>query len=202
MKRKFHRIELRAGLLAMCALASLYAGPGAAQDISLERGKDHVPVARVFDPSKNETTVSVVPDSMGGLAARLLSNSPDVQSSPTHQTVEFTMRAVSYSYPGNIPLRPQHVNFVFISDGRKPKYKDNLDFSIDADASPLHQGKIDYSVKDSTLGRIEVLLASVPTEVFLRIAQAKKVQWTLGPKKYKLTDSQRKDMRALAETIP
>jgi hypothetical protein len=193
---------LCAGLLAMCALALLCAGPSAAQDVSLEMGKDHVLVARAFDPSSDETTVSVIPDFMRVLVVDILSNSPDVQSSPTHQTVEFTLRSVSYSYPGNIPLRPQNVKFVFISDGRKPKYKDNLDFSIDAEASPLHQGKIDYSVKDSTLGRIEVLMTPVPTEVFLRIAQAKKVQWTLGVRKYKLTDSQRKGMRALAQTIP
>ena len=42
---------------------------------------------------------------------------------------------------------------------------------------------------------------NMPTDLFLRVAQAKKVELKLGPKTYKLNEGQRKHMRALAGTI-
>ena len=190
------------GLLALCASVSICACAISAQEVSLERGKGHDPVARIFDAAKNETIVSVVPNFTATLAAQILAGSPDVQRDPRHESIDFTLRAISYSYPGNVPLRPQTVKFVFVSDGRKPKYKDTTEFRIDVDGSPVTQGKIDYDVKDSSFGKVEVLMALVPTDLFLRIARAAKVQFSFGAKTHKLSNLQKKDLRALAETIP
>jgi len=202
MNRTCHRRKLFGYLLPLCISISILISAVHAHDLSLERGKGQDPIDRTFDEAKNETTVSIVPDFIRKLAGLILTNSPDLQTSPTHQTGEFTLQALSYSYQGNVPARPQTVNFIFLSDGRKPKYKDTPEFRIDVDGSAITQGKIDYGLKDSPLGKVEVLTAPVATELFFRIARAAKVQFSFGTKTYKLSGSEKKDMRALADTIP
>jgi len=202
MNRNFHRGNLFASSYWICLLVSICASVTNAQDVSLERGKGHDPVVRTFDAARNETTVSVIPDFTRVIAGQLLAGSPGVQPSPTHQSIEFTLRAIAYSYAGNVPARPQTVNFIFASDGRKPKYSDTPEFRLDADGSTVSQGKIDYSLRDSDGGKIEVLRVPVATDLLLNIARANKIQFSFGTKTYKLSDTQRKDLRALAETIP
>jgi len=197
MKITFH--FLIAGFLT-CLSLLIGCGPIDGQDLSLERGKGPDPITRSFDAVKNETTVSVIPDFVRVLAGQLLAGSPDVQGSP--QITNFTLRAIVYSYGGNVPTRPQIVNFIFASDGRKPKYNDTIEFRLDADGSTISQGKMDYSLRDSDEGKVEVLRVQVATDLFLNVAHANKIQFSFGTKTYKLSDAHKKDVRALAGTIP
>ena len=193
------RLKLLASLLAICGALSV--GAINAQQVSLDPAKGHDPVVRAFDPTKNETMVSVMPDFVMNLAVAILADSPYAQGSPSLKRGEFTLRVIWYSYPGTTPARPDKITFVFISDGRQPKYKDTPDFRVDADGSTTN-GKVVYDLRDSSLGKIEVLTVPVPTDLFLRFAHAARVEFSFGKKTYKLSGVQKKDMRAFAETVP
>lgn len=166
-----------------------------AQEIAAQ-GKDKIPVIRTLDTLKNETVVAVTPDFVRLMALQLLD--PD----SSYAIPGFTLRMIYYTYPGSTPARPNFVNFVYISNEAKARYAADLGFSVEVDGAPSYQAKIDYKVRDSERGKTELLIATVPTKTYLGIARGKKVQWTFGAKKYTLNDTQRKCMRALAETIP
>jgi len=181
--------------LCLALYASVSAVRVRAQEIAAQ-GKDKVPVIRTLDSSKNETVVAVSPDFVRLMALQLLD--PD----SSYVIPGFTLRMIYYTYPGTTPAHPKRVDFVFISNEAKAKYAPDLGFSVEVDGAPSYQAKIDYKVRDSERGKTELLIAAVPTETYLGIARGKKVQWTFGAKKYTLNDTQRKSMRALAETIP
>ena len=72
-------------------------------------------------------------------------------------------------------------------------------FSISAEGQELQQGAAE--LPGIWAKGQQMITVSVPTEVFLRIARAKKVQFKLGPKIYKPVGFQQKYMRALAKII-
>jgi hypothetical protein len=187
-----------AGLLT-CFWFSISCGVIDGQGLSIERGKDSVSITRSFDAAKNETTVSVIPGFVHVVAVQLLNGSPDGQRT---QITGFTLRAIVYSYAGNVPTRPQIVNFIFASDGRKLKYNESTEFRLDADGSTISQGKINYSVADTDEGKVEFLTVSVASDLFLNIGRANKIHFSFGTKTYKLSSAEKEDVRALAGTIP
>ncbi|MCA1592272.1 MAG: hypothetical protein LC754_06400 [Acidobacteria bacterium] len=155
------------------------------------------PVIKYFSAEKNETTIETqlfkLPSGPESEWAAQLDNS-------TRSGLKLTF--AQYKYAGGGPARPRTVTFTFLTKG---KYTRPLNYSISAEKVIIHQGEV--SVEDSTSksnGRTEtaqILTLVIPTEIFLRMAQAKKVEFQVGPNSYKLDDYQRKCLAALAGTI-
>lgn len=107
----------------------------------------------------------------------------------------------SYIYEGTTPTGRQGVRFTFYSK-RKDTFKDQPSFSIIVDGQAIHEGVAEPPIHlASDEDFKQKILVSVPTNVFLRTARAKKVQFKLGPKVYKPESFQQKSMRALADII-
>ena len=67
------------------------------------------PVLRMFDPDKNESTVSaLLIDPQSDEFRGMLVYSAD------HPPPDIRLHSVEYTYPGNIPSRPQTIAFVFV----------------------------------------------------------------------------------------
>jgi hypothetical protein len=160
------------------------------------------PVIRIFDPDKNESTVSsfLFDPQSTGLPAM-------VGADPFRSPPNMRLHSVEYTYPGNIPTRPQVVAFVFVP---LDKYKSAPSFSITADGTVLNQGEAALrelccvEVNGRTQNPQHIIVA-VPMEIFERMTQAKKIELKLSSKagkySFKLNDNQRKSLTALASTI-
>ncbi|HEX8746528.1 MAG TPA: hypothetical protein VF717_04955, partial [Pyrinomonadaceae bacterium] len=109
---------------------------------------------------------------------------------------------VLYTYPGRTLVRPQTVSFVIVP---RQKPKEAVSFSVSADGEIVHQGEaLPPQSRTDANGRKKTgkdITVSVPTEVFLRLAQAKKVEFKIGKSSEKLNEYQRKAVAALAVTI-
>src|SRR5438067_722250 len=69
----------------------------------------HPPVLRIFDPDENESTVSaLLIDPQSDEFRGMLVYSAD------HPPPDIRLHSVEYTYPGNIPSRPQAISFVFV----------------------------------------------------------------------------------------
>ena len=151
------------------------------------------PVVRTFDPGKNESNTSTLFVQVEELVARA---SPGWD--PAYDR-NLNLYSAEYIYPGRFPARPQTVVFTFISKG---KSKGTATFSITADNSLIHEGAVAVVERAGTNGQLKITL---PTDIFLRMAQSKKVEFkiraTTYENSYKLKDYQRKCLASLAATI-
>ena len=160
------------------------------------------PVMKIFDPDKNESTVSALlfdlqsadPRSMLGL-------------DPDHPLPQIRLHRAEYTHPGTIQSRPQTVAFVFLP---LDKYKTAPSFSVTTDGALLHEGEatLDEMCCEKVNGHtytLQQIIISVPTDIFERITQAKKVELKLNSKSgkysFKLNDYQKRCLAALANTI-
>lgn len=195
-------VEL-AGKGVLCLAILIYLGSSAlsARAQNVERLSREPLIIKVFDPEKNETTVyaSVVDPRKGGpyeLSALL--------DDPNPPSLKATR--VLYSYPGRNPTRPQSVTFTFIP---RDKYQGIVYFSVSADKAVIHQGEMSqeqYTVKsDGSAGSHQEVAVELPIDIFLRLTQAKKVEFKVGPKSYKntfkLNDYGKKSLALLVGTM-
>ena len=160
------------------------------------------PVIRIFDPDKNESTIS---------SLLFDPQSSDIKAmvglDPFRPPPNMRLHSVEYTYPGNIQVRPQAVAFVLVPLN---KYKSAPNFSITADGTALHQGEATLrelccvEVNGRTQKPQQIVIA-VPTEIFERMTQAKKIELKLNSKagkySFKLNDYQKRCLMALANTI-
>src|SRR5262245_56434709 len=98
--RTFHQRTRFVCFVGLCVTVFICFSTSNAQ-VYVERRKSPDPVTRTFDAAKNETIVAVIPEFFATLAGSLLTNSEGM--SPSSTKVEFHLRVVSYSYPGNVP---------------------------------------------------------------------------------------------------
>jgi hypothetical protein len=170
-------------------------------------------ITQIFEPAKNETVVKVL------LGSKMFSRDPvkipfgkdksnplriyapsEADTGPPVQS-GLLLSDASYIYEGRTPAGKQSVRFTFYSK-RKDTFKDQSAFSISIEGQTIAEGVAEPPVQlasDEDFG--QRITVSVSTDVFLRIARAKKVQFKLGPKAYKPEGFQYKSMRALADII-
>lgn len=154
-------------------------------------------VARAFFREKNETiTVTLLYE----LDFSIKPSSPMWPEESPRTNLSF-IKAL-YTYQGRTPMRPQSVSFVILP---RQKPKEAVSFSVSADGEVVHQGEtLPLQSETDANGRKKTrkdITVSVPTDVFLRLAQAKKVEFKIGKSSEKLNGYQRKAVAALAVTI-
>jgi hypothetical protein len=160
------------------------------------------PVTRVFDSDKNESRISafLIDPQSDAFRGTLV-------YSASHPPPDIRLHSVEYTYPGNIPSRPQAMVFVFVP---LEKYKTAPSFSVAADGTVLHQGEA--TLRELCCVEInghkanpQHIVVAVPMEIFERIRQAKKIELKLTSKRgkysFKVNDYQKKCLTALANTI-
>jgi hypothetical protein len=155
------------------------------------------PVLRIFNPEDNESVTVTL------LVKRNYSNRPASPMWPEESPrVNLFFTRVLYTFPSRTPVRPQSVSFIILP---RAKPKEAVSFSITADAEVVHQGEIVLGKGQAVIGGVKLdksaVLVTVPTEAFLRLAQAENVEFKMGETSEKLNDYQRKAIAALAVTI-
>lgn len=185
----------------------LYAGVQEGKTLS---EKPHI--IQVFDPGKNETEIKVFlsintfsSDTEKIFLGKDKSNPvtisiPRPGSSASIQS-GLLLGYSSHIYEGRTPSGKQSVRLAFYSK-RKDTFKDQSSFSITGDGQTIHEGVAEpptHLASDKDFK--QKIIVSVPTEVFLRIARAKKVEFKLGTKTYAPEGFQQKSMQALANII-
>lgn len=195
-------------LFFMLCLAAGASRPAAQEVTALSKGEGSVmPVLQRFDPKSNVTVVEVslgILDYVGMVATTARGENPFWPGRQVRQGV--ILASARYAYPGKVPARPGSVELVFTSNRVKDKYAADQGFSVSADGAVAQEGKFvlgrhDIRVEDEGTVTLKLLTVSVPTDAFLTIARAKKVQFKLGPETYKLSGDERKNLRALAAAI-
>lgn len=159
-------------------------------------------VTRMFDPAKNETTISalLIDPQSDEFRGRFV-------YSDSHPPPAVQLHSVNYTYPAKTPSRPQAVAFVFVP---LDKYKTAPSFSLTADGAVLQQGETTLS----ELCCVEVnghaanpqhVAAAVPLAIAERLVQARKVEFQLNTKRgkysFKLNDYKKKCLTALLDTM-
>lgn len=182
---------------ALCGEVSIQAQ----KDQVISRGSGKPVILKMYDPENQGRDETII---------FALLNNPENAPNPSTSGTEgiypptFILKNAWYGYPGKNPARPQNVSFTFISDEGN-KDKGGLNFSIAIEGAIAHQGEV-------SLGQLtfqsnghnitqQTLTVPVPTDIFLLITQAKKVQFKVGPKSHKLNNYQRKAIVALAGTM-
>jgi hypothetical protein len=128
-------------------------------------------------------------------------------SSDASQVVNRTLVLwdAQYSYVGRIATRPTKVKFTFFVNQRLSSYKKDSSFILSAGDNVVQQGTAVFEEQtfagEKEPYTREVLRVEIPTEAFLNVVHAKKVQIKFGPETYKLSSNQRNHIRALAATI-
>lgn len=174
-----------------------------AQEIKLlTKGDLMTPIYQMFYPEKNETVTIAPTGSAENMKMMGMVSEPEMWRL-THR--ELVLWDVSYTYQGRNPIRPQNVNFTFFVNQRKDRYRKNQSFSISVDGTVVHEGAFvleqrAFEGNGKPVAR-EVLKVTVPTDVFLSVARAKKAQLELGSETFKLNGEQRKHLSVLATTI-
>jgi hypothetical protein len=150
-------------------------------------------VLKVFNPEKDESKVET-------LLFDPLQAYDEMMNEASLNHPRLQLNRAGYSYPGRTPTRPQSVIFTFIPNEKR---KGLVTFSLSADNSLVAQGEV--SVVQENKNSHQELKVAVPTDIFIRIAQARKVEFKIGPESfkdsYKLNDYQKKCVAALAGTI-
>ena len=156
------------------------------------------PVVRTFDPTKNESTIHGFlfnPDSLQNLF------------DPHRLQPNMRLHSVSYTYPGTTKARPQSVTFV-IQPLNKQKTAPHFSFTADSTVALEGEATLAELCCVEIYGRSETnqhIVVTVPTEIFERMTQAKKIELKLSSKNdnhsFKLNDDQRKCLVALANTM-
>lgn len=164
-------------------------------------------ITQVFDPARNETEVRVILNvntisvdtaefSLGGVPGKIYGPWKGARSQSG-----LVLGHASHIYEGRTPTGKQSASFTFFSK-RKDTFKDQPAFSVIIEGQAIQEGVSEPPVQlASNEPYRQKIIVIVPTEVFLRIARAKKVQFKLGPKTYKTESYQQKSMRALANII-
>lgn len=183
-------------------LCFAFSGPQClAQELKLLSKDRKAPIVQTFYPEKNETAIiapiGAVEDSeMLGMSRLGL---------PHRSYFTLSLESAEYAYLGKIPTRPKSVSFTFFVNRNKDRFKENPNFSISVDNKVIKQGE--YVLEQRTFEENkkpvtrDVLAITVPTDVFLSIAPAKKVSFKIGPETHKLNSEQRKHLNALAKSM-
>jgi len=156
------------------------------------------PVYKIFNPDKNETTVSAMLIDPG------LFTSPANNDRPVP---DVRLNSAEYTYHGTIPSRPSAMAFIFMP---REKYKTPPKFSVTLDGTLVHEGET--TLRELCCVQVngrnqnpQHILVSLPLETFEKINQAKKTEIKLvsnsGNHSFKLNDFQKKSLTALANTI-
>ena len=189
--------------LALLSFASVGCALTQAQEIKIiPQDKGLPPIIQSYDPAKDEIGITVSLRREKGYLEELTTPRPG-PGQPTRAGLELV--TIQYHYPGKSRTRPLQLNFRFTSGVDKKKYQANRTFSVSADGAVVHEGELaakqqTYRVNNNPVTE-DLLTVVLPTDTFLRIAQAKKVQFKIGPGDYKLDDKQRKQLHALADVI-
>lgn len=208
MDNEFSQSGVRAQRILKTAILSLSFGlflalavpHSVAQELTFLSKQGELPIIQMFYPDRNETAI-IAPTGIIGKSATLFAGPSSVPPPPRN----LDLWEVKYMYPGRNRVRPQEISFNFFINQGKDRYKEKQSFSVSGDDTIVHQGELVLEQRDFSGGKKPVtrnmLVAVVPTEVFLRISRAKKVELKLGRETFKLNGDQRKHIRALAETI-
>lgn len=165
-------------------------------------------ITQTFDPARNETEVRV------SLAINYsLTETSDFRVGEITGTISgpnkgartqsgLILGYANHIYEGRTPTGKRSGSFTFYSK-RKDTFNDQAAFSIIVDGKTIQDGMAESPIQLSSKGDDykQKIILLVPIEIFLRIANAKKVQFKIGPNIYELEGFQQKSIRALADTI-
>ncbi len=182
------------------------------QDEKLQVQDKKLKVLRMFDETKDETTIFVSPGLLA-LTLRTLNTGLITQSvkgveksvSSANLKVKIILADAYYKFSGKTVVRPQNISFTFVSDEGQNKYKDNLNFSVSLGQEIILQGKMEYIQRvintSNTPIYEEVLKMTIPVDVFLRVTKEKNIRFQLGSKNYKMKGTERESLQNFTEFI-
>jgi hypothetical protein len=184
------KIALTFSIVVCCALAGL------AQDTKQtsppkRKFKHSEPIDTTYDQTKDETLVRL--DRMWISEERLY---PTILENNLLMTVFFT-------YPGKVPRPPQTVVIAFLSIGKGAVYSKGRNLTFYVDKTRLDLGAMDL-IERQVLGHQEmreILSLPITYETFLRIVNAKKVRFELGPTTWSLTEHKLEALRDIASRV-
>ena len=109
-----------------------------------------------------------------------------------------------YDYEGTTPSGARSGRFTFITQ-KKETYPDPPKFTISIEGQAAHEGEAElylntYEINGRKVSQQWVTL-KVPIEVFLKVAEATRVEFELGARSYKPEAFQQRYLRALAKKI-
>ncbi|MDT4967101.1 MAG: hypothetical protein QOJ64_1838 [Acidobacteriota bacterium] len=162
----------------------------------------NAPIIQLFYVEKNETVISA---GLGALADTKMIYRPQATDAPSTSSRDIALWDAHYAYPGKTPTRPQSVSFTFFINQDIHRYERDQSFTVSADSAIVQQG--DFVLEDRSFegnGKPftrKVLTVVLPTDVFLSMIAARKVQIKVGPDTYKLNSSEWRHVQVLAKTI-
>lgn len=202
----FTQLLIRATAIVCCVLmASSFTG--AQKPPEQKKSKNKIRVLRIYDPKKDETATGIMQGLMDMMSAMALVGLST--QTPGRSRLGSQMGAL-YTFPGKTVSPPEFVRVKFTVFDTE-RYKTKTDYTVKADGELLLQGKAGYDQrplptadkKDQGKDTMyeESLTLVVPTDLFIRLADAKKVQIKIGGTDFDLSATQRESLKALAASI-
>jgi len=182
--------------------ASLYRNtfppPNKGENKLLSRSRPYM--SQSYHPATNKTEVMVVLSNDNTVGILF----PEQTSASAPYKSGVVLASAHYDYEGTTQSARRSVRLVFIAK-QKTAYQDPPVFTISVDGKSIHEGEAELYVNEyEDSGRKlseEWITLTVPVDVFLRVANGKDVEFTIGSKPYKPESFQQKYMRALAKVI-
>ena len=157
-------------------------------------------MSQSYHPATNKTEVMVVLSNDNTVGILF----PEQTSASAPYKSGVVLASAHYDYEGTTQSARRSVRLVFIAK-QKTAYQDPPVFTISVDGKSIHEGEAELYVNEyEDSGRKlseEWITLTVPVDVFLRVANGKDVEFTIGSKPYKPESFQQKYMRALAKVI-
>ncbi|MFQ5679074.1 MAG: hypothetical protein ACE5HP_06415 [Gemmatimonadota bacterium] len=117
----------------------------------------------------------------------------------------FTLKA-SFECPGEELCVPAAIQLVFASWNRRPRYRANHEVTLvldkETEIRDLNARHLEKAARGMYRGMNEYIVCEPPTDEFLSIAAAKRVDYRIGSTKGRLGKEQLAALAALAERIP
>lgn len=145
-------------------------------------------VIRDFSPSKNETTLRLLPSQLSGPKDRYHSLS----------------YSISCKFPGNDATGAKDVNFELISVVKERTLNTDLYVVFVVDGKEIHYSSNRSAIPKPVPGRLwvgERMVFSIPREDFMKMAAAEKLGVKLGGVSFEFNEATHITIRSFAETL-
>jgi hypothetical protein len=157
------------------------------------QSKDKINIKKRYNKSKQITTIQTETIRIHG---------PRISTGNARVNNFGLSMMASYSYPGTTPVRPESVTLTFMSTELSEAFDHKRDLIITADGEVFRLGKMDYWRLPVHIGIVEERLSlAIPSDVFMRIANAKNAHAQLGEDSFNLREKHLKNLWSLAASI-
>ena len=113
--------------------------------------------------------------------------------------------SIEYSYPGQIPVAPERVNFEIMTVVKARRLNSDLYAVFVVDGKPVHFSSNRSAIRKPVPGRPwvgEKMVFLIPREEFRKLAAAEKLAIKLGGVTFEFSKELRGHVRSFAEGIP